>query len=54
MLMILTALLVFPFYATQGLAHGEEIPGPHGGYVQMPANFHTEVVPDTSGALGVY
>lgn len=28
-----------------GWAHGENKPGPHGGHVQMPGPFHTEVVP---------
>ena len=27
------------------LAHGENKPGPHQGYVRMPGAFHTEVVP---------
>ena len=30
-------------------AHGEEAPGPHGGHIIMPANFHTEVVLDKNG-----
>lgn len=25
------------------LAHGEDKPGPHGGYIRMPGGFHTEV-----------
>lgn len=25
-------------------AHGEEKPGPHGGHIQMPGAFHTELV----------
>ncbi|MFP5518869.1 MAG: hypothetical protein ACLGGX_03140 [Bdellovibrionia bacterium] len=33
-------------YLASGLvwAHGENKPGPHGGYVRMPGAFHTEVV----------
>jgi hypothetical protein len=25
--------------------HGEDKPGPNGGYIQMPGAFHTELVP---------
>lgn len=25
------------------LAHGEDKPGPHGGFIRMPGGFHTEV-----------
>lgn len=41
------------FAATQALGHGEHLPGPNGGYVQMPAGFHVEVVPKKS-ALDIY
>ena len=35
-------------------AHGEDKPGPHGGHIRMPANFHTEVVADKDGSLHIY
>lgn len=35
-------------------AHGEEKLGPNGGYLKMPGNFHTEVVPEKNGKLKVY
>lgn len=35
-------------------AHNENVPGPHGGRTQMPANFHTEVVADKDGSLHIY
>lgn len=35
-------------------AHGEEKPGPNGGYVKMPGGFHTEAVPQKDGNLKVY
>lgn len=35
-------------------AHGENKPGPHGGYIQMPGAFHTEVVPDKEQSFMVY
>ena len=30
-------------------AHGEDKPGPHGGYIRMPGSFHTEVVKEKAG-----
>jgi hypothetical protein len=30
-------------------AHGEDKPGPHGGYIRMPGAFHTEVVKEETG-----
>ena len=32
------------FLSTNVFAHGMNMPGPHGGKIQMPANFHTELV----------
>ncbi len=32
-------------YSSNALAHGEQLPGPHKGYIRMPGAFHTEVVP---------
>lgn len=40
---ILTALSLNVF------AHGEDKPGPHGGYIRMPGAFHTEVVKEKNG-----
>ena len=39
-----------------GLAwgHGEDKLGPHGGYIQMPGAFHTELVLDGSHKVRVY
>lgn len=39
-------LLIVPFTV---FAHGEELPGPHGGFIRMPGAFHTEVVPEKAG-----
>ncbi len=36
------------------LAHGEDKPGPHGGHIKMPANFHTELVADADGSFRIY
>lgn len=35
-------------------AHGEDKPGPHGGFIRMPGAFHTEVVPSGPNQLKVY
>lgn len=40
--------------AAVALAHGEDKPGPHGGHIRMPANFHTEVVADQDGSFNIY
>jgi len=45
---ILSLLSSFSF------AHGEDKPGPHGGYVRMPGAFHTEIVPDSDVQFKVY
>jgi tRNA splicing endonuclease len=36
------------------LAHGEDKPGPNGGYVRMPGAYHTEVIQDGKNKLKVY
>ena len=44
--------LIFSLLATlslNALAHGENKPGPHGGYIRMPGAFHTEVVKEKDG-----
>lgn len=35
-------------------SHGENKPGPHGGYIQMPGAFHTEVVPMGKNRARIY
>lgn len=32
--------------STKSFGHGEDKPGPNGGFIRMPGVFHTEVVPD--------
>lgn len=36
------------------LAHGEDKLGPNKGYIKMPSNYHTEVVPDGANRIKVY
>ncbi len=35
-------------------AHGEDKPGPHGGFIKMPGAFHTEVVLSGPQQLTIY
>lgn len=35
-------------------AHGENIAGPHQGYIRMPGAFHTEVVPNGEKHFKIY
>jgi len=34
--------------------YDEEAPGPHGGYMQRPTNFHTEVIPNKDSSFKIY
>lgn len=43
------ALLVTLFAALIVDAHGEDHPGPHGGSIQMPGAYHTEVLAKANG-----
>lgn len=35
-------------------AHGEDKPGPHGGHIQMPGAFHTELMLDESQGAHIF
>jgi len=41
-------------FASVGLSHGENKPGPHGGFIKMPGAFHTEVVPVSKTQVQVF
>ncbi len=41
-LLVITSFNVF--------AHGEKVPGPHGGHIRMPGAFHTELVLNSDSA----
>jgi hypothetical protein len=41
-------------YSGQAFGHGEGMQGPHGGAIQMPANYHTEVVIGEAHTIKVY
>lgn len=38
----------------KAFAHGEDKPGPHGGFIKMPGAFHTEVVPVNENTFKLY
>ncbi|MGE0762594.1 MAG: hypothetical protein AB7N80_04895 [Bdellovibrionales bacterium] len=51
LLLAITSLLMA---VSQAGAHGEDRPGPNGGFIQMPGAFHTEVVPLKKNQVAVY
>lgn len=51
---LLIAFLAIVSAAATAKAHGEDKPGPHGGHIRMPANFHTEVIANKNGSFHVY
>lgn len=46
-------MLFFLFASTQLFAHGMDKPGPHGGMITMPGNFHIELL-DNGENFSVY
>lgn len=48
--------MLFMFVVLEGIAfaHGEDKPGPHGGYITMPGPFHVEVVPEPGKNIKIY
>lgn len=48
---LITLSLLFSQFA---FAHGEDKPGPHGGFIRMPGAYHTEIVPKADGVLEIY
>lgn len=48
---LISLLFTLPLIA---FAHGEDKLGPNKGYIKMPSNYHTEVVPDGTNRIKVY
>ncbi|CAE80060.1 hypothetical protein AB1A81_10205 [Bdellovibrio bacteriovorus] len=48
---LLATLILLPALSW---AHGEDKPGPHGGHIQMPGAFHTEITVDKDQSVHVY
>lgn len=51
---LLITPLISLIVSSQAFAHGEDKPGPHGGYIRMPGAFHTELVPTGKRELNAY
>ena len=51
---IVPILALATLWTSVVLSHGEDRPGPHGGYVRMPSNYHTEIVLENNHTLKVY
>lgn len=47
MKILMLTLLLSTFFNNFAQAHGEDKPGPHGGFIRMPGAFHTEMVFDS-------
>lgn len=52
--LVLVLFTVFSLNSSLSFAHGEDQEGPHGGHIQMPASFHTEVIPDKDGSFHIF
>jgi hypothetical protein len=53
--MLKVAVLVISLLISNlAVAHGEDVYGPHKGFVRMPGAFHTELVPNGENILKVY
>lgn len=50
-ILVLSLITVFTLQAG---AHGEDKPGPNGGFISMPGSFHVEVVPVSAREIEVY
>lgn len=50
----ITPAVILLFLTTTGWTHGEDKFGPHGGYIRMPSNYHTEVKVENNRTLKVY
>lgn len=50
----LSIIILSLLFSSNLFAHGEDKFGPHGGYIKMPAAFHTELIPSGNGNFIVY
>lgn len=48
------AVLAAALSSQIAMGHGEDKPGPNGGFVRMPGAFHTEAVPDGPSRVKFY
>ncbi|MBK7961785.1 MAG: hypothetical protein IPK04_11675 [Bdellovibrionales bacterium] len=52
--LIFTSLMTLILGTGAAHAHGEDKPGPNGGFMRMPGAFHTEVIPLGPNKLKVF
>ncbi len=52
--LILATIIYIGLGFQLALAHGEDKPGPNGGFIRMPGAFHTEVIPTGANSIKVY
>lgn len=50
-LLLVTCIILI---SNSALAHGEDKPGPNGGFIRMPGAFHTELLPVGKNKLKAY
>lgn len=48
------ASLIIVLSSDSVIAHGEDKPGPNGGFIRMPGAFHTELILETKNRLKVF
>lgn len=51
---ITLTLIIGALSMPKALAHGDDKPGPHGGAIQMPGPFHTELVVKSDKKIEIY
>ena len=54
MTIIFVPFISLLLFSANAFPHGEDKPGPHGGFIRMPGAFHTELVPDGPNKVKVY
>ncbi|MBX9766359.1 MAG: hypothetical protein K2X47_03730 [Bdellovibrionales bacterium] len=47
-------VLTFFLFSVTAYSHGEDKPGPHGGFIRMPGAFHTEVLVQGQNQVRIY
>lgn len=45
---------IFTVFVSISYGHGENKPGPNGGFIRMPGAYHTELIPNEINSLKVY
>lgn len=47
-------LIALTLSGSRSFAHGEDKPGPNGGFIRMPGAFHTEVIKTGNSSIKVF